>query len=203
MEFSRPEYWYRFPSPGDLPNPGLEPRSPILQVDSLPAEPPKKPKNIGVGSLSLLQRIFLTQEWKRGLLLCRWILYQLSYQGSPFYFKQQGNQHTQFSSSRSLPLQINWCSQLSLYIYNKPLKILSFKEKSGYRVLRMQHWNDFLYLVASFLWKLPAVVSYPWALWIHIILQSLSRVAVQEAGSISKGHPFHFYRVPILCRLLC
>ena len=45
MEFSRPEYWsgYPFPSPGDLPNPGIEPRSPALQVDSLPAEPPGKP----------------------------------------------------------------------------------------------------------------------------------------------------------------
>ena len=42
-----------FPSPGDLPNPGTEPRSPTLQVDSLPAEPQGKPKNTGVGSLSL------------------------------------------------------------------------------------------------------------------------------------------------------
>ena len=48
MEFSRPEYCSGkpFPSPGDLPNPGIEPRSPALQVDSLPAEPPGKPKNI-------------------------------------------------------------------------------------------------------------------------------------------------------------
>ena len=45
MEFSRPEYWsgLPFPSPGDLPNPGIEPRSPTLQADSLPAEPPGKP----------------------------------------------------------------------------------------------------------------------------------------------------------------
>ena len=54
-----------------------------LQVDSLPAEPPWKPKNTGVGRLSLLQGIFLTQESNQGLLHCRWILYQLSYQGSP------------------------------------------------------------------------------------------------------------------------
>ena len=41
MEFSRPEYWsgYPFPSPGDLPNPGIKPRSPTLQADSLPVEP--------------------------------------------------------------------------------------------------------------------------------------------------------------------
>ena len=45
-------------SPGDLPNPGIEPRSPTLQVDSLPAEPPGKPKSTGVDSLSLLQGIF-------------------------------------------------------------------------------------------------------------------------------------------------
>ena len=72
-----------FPSPGDLPNPGTEPRFPTLQADSLPAEPPAKPKNIGVGSLSLLQQIFPTQESNWGFLRCRWILYQLSYQGSP------------------------------------------------------------------------------------------------------------------------
>ena len=39
--------------------------------------------NTRVGNLSLLQQIFLTQELNRGLLCCRWILYQLSYQGSP------------------------------------------------------------------------------------------------------------------------
>ena len=42
-----------------------------------------KPKNTGVGSLSLLQWIFLTQDSTWGLLNYRWILYQLSYQGSP------------------------------------------------------------------------------------------------------------------------
>ena len=40
-------------------------------------------KNIGVGGLSLLQRLFLTQESNQGLLHCRWSLYKLSYQGSP------------------------------------------------------------------------------------------------------------------------
>ena len=60
----------------------MEPRSPTLQVDSLPAEPPGKPKNTGVGSLSLLQGIFPTQESNPGLLHCRRILYQLSYEGS-------------------------------------------------------------------------------------------------------------------------
>ena len=47
--------WVAMPSSGDLPNPGIKPSSPALQVDSLPCEPPGKPKNTGVGSQSLLQ----------------------------------------------------------------------------------------------------------------------------------------------------
>ena len=45
MGFSRQESWSRllFPSPGDLPDPGIEPRSPALQADALPSEPPGKP----------------------------------------------------------------------------------------------------------------------------------------------------------------
>ena len=45
MGFSRQEYWsgLPFPSPGDLPNPGIEPRFPALQTDALPSEPPGKP----------------------------------------------------------------------------------------------------------------------------------------------------------------
>ena len=49
-------------------------------MDSLPAEPQGKSKNNGEGSLSLLQQIFLIQQSNQGLLHCRQILYQLSYQ---------------------------------------------------------------------------------------------------------------------------
>ena len=47
MGFSRQTYWsgLLFPSPGDLPNPAIEPGSPALQTDSLPPEPPGKPNN--------------------------------------------------------------------------------------------------------------------------------------------------------------
>ena len=43
MEYSRQEYWsgLPFPTPGDLPDPGTEPRSPALQADALPSEPPE------------------------------------------------------------------------------------------------------------------------------------------------------------------
>ena len=46
MGFSRQECWsgLPFPSPGDLPDPGIEPGSPALQTDALPSEPPGKPK---------------------------------------------------------------------------------------------------------------------------------------------------------------
>ena len=66
--------------PGDPPNSGIKSGSPTSQVDSLPPEPPEKHKNPGVGSLSLLQGIFLTQESNQVLPHC--ILYQMSYQGS-------------------------------------------------------------------------------------------------------------------------
>ena len=83
--FSKREYSSGLPCPppGDLPNPGTKPRSPALQVDSLPSEPSGKPRNTGVGSLTLPQGIFPTQESNWALLHCRRILYQLSYQGSP------------------------------------------------------------------------------------------------------------------------
>ena len=55
----------------------------MLQADSSPSEPPEKLKNTGVGSLSLLQGNFQTQESNQSLLHCRRILYQLSYGGSP------------------------------------------------------------------------------------------------------------------------
>ena len=72
--------WVPFPPPGDLPNPGIEPRSPALQADSLPAEPPGKPKNTGVGNLSLLQGIFPTQEsnWESPALQADYLPTELS-----------------------------------------------------------------------------------------------------------------------------
>ena len=81
---SRPEYWSGpFPSPEGLPNPGIEPRSPALQADSLSAEPQGKPKNTGAGSLFLLHGILPTQGLNPALLHYRQILYHLSHKGSP------------------------------------------------------------------------------------------------------------------------
>ena len=64
---SRQEYWSGFPCPpsGDLPNPDIKTRSSALQADSLPYELPGKPKNTGVGSLSLLQGSSGPRNWTR------------------------------------------------------------------------------------------------------------------------------------------
>ena len=58
MGFSRQECWsgLPFPSLGDLPDPGIEPRSPTLQADALPSEPPWKPKvNVAAAAAKSLQ----------------------------------------------------------------------------------------------------------------------------------------------------
>ena len=75
--------WVTSPFSGGSSQPRDRTQISHLQADSLPSEPPGKPKSTGMGSLSLLQRIFPAQELNLGLLLCRWILYQLSHQGSP------------------------------------------------------------------------------------------------------------------------
>ena len=88
--------------PGDRLNPGIEPRFLSLQVDSLPSEPPGKPENTGVGSPFLLQQIFPTKKLNQGLLLCRWILYQLSCQGSPSHFHYHHYEALRLSGTGSL-----------------------------------------------------------------------------------------------------
>ena len=69
-EFSRHEYWrgLLFPSPGNVPNPGIKPASPTLQVDSLPTEPPGKPSNI-IQSYNLQQVCFLALRYNFHILI--------------------------------------------------------------------------------------------------------------------------------------
>ena len=84
MGLSRQEYWSGLPylPPGDLPNPGIEPRSPALQADSLLSEPPGETKNTEMGCHTFLQGIFPTQGSNPGLPHCGQILYYLSHQGN-------------------------------------------------------------------------------------------------------------------------
>ena len=73
MGFSRQGYWsgWQFSSLGVFLTQRLNSGLLLLQVDSLPTEPPGKPKHTGVGSLSLLQRIFPSQESNQGFLHCQ------------------------------------------------------------------------------------------------------------------------------------
>ena len=86
-----------------------------MQADSLPAESQGKSMNTGVGSLSLLQWVFPTQESNRGLQHCRWILYQLRHQGSPvprpqfphLYNKSVQQAHRFFMNLRGISVQFS------------------------------------------------------------------------------------------------
>ena len=72
MEFSKQEYWSGLPfaSLGDLPNPGIKLRSPALQANSLPSEPPGKMEPTSLMSLALAGRFFTTNAtWEAPPLL--------------------------------------------------------------------------------------------------------------------------------------
>ena len=106
-----------------------------LWVDSLPSEPPVKPENTGVGSLSLLLGNFLTQELNWGLLHCRQILYQLSYLGSPDCF---------------IPSAKNWPETLSVNTRGIFSKLGDWK-----RVITRRSQDHFLYPIPQKLWEDP------------------------------------------------
>ena len=67
MGFSRQVYWsgLPFPSPGDLPDPGTEPRSPALQADSLPSEPPGSPIKFFNSGLEVYEIHSLAQHLRK------------------------------------------------------------------------------------------------------------------------------------------
>ena len=82
MGFSRQEYWsgLLFPSPGYLPDPGIETRSPALQADSLPSEPPEKPLLMAIVlTILLLISLSIKQGFKYGQSLIFSFYYRKSY----------------------------------------------------------------------------------------------------------------------------
>ena len=124
MEFSRPEYWsgQPFPSTGDLPNPGIEPRSPALQADSLPTELSGKPVRVVVYWIKPGNSI--TEERKR-----KWY-----WEISNFYYINLEKAMAPYSSTlawkipwmeepvrlqsmRSLRVGHDWATSLSLFIF--------------------------------------------------------------------------------------
>ena len=110
--------WVTFPFSRGSSQPRDQTRSPTLRAYSLPAKPQGKPKNTGAHSLSLLQQIFWTKESNPGLLHCRWILYQQSYQRSPLKADIETNRDSNMffshhSGSRFTSLRYH-CSKLLL-----------------------------------------------------------------------------------------
>ena len=140
MEFSRPEYssGELFPSPGDLPNSGIKPRYPPPQADSLPAEPQGKPKNTGLGSLSLLQGIFLIQQLNRDLLHCREILYQLRYQVRPISLVLIYNwKFLPFDHFQAIP-----CPPTSYPMLLVATNLISFLMSLFFSIIRKHHYKQ-------------------------------------------------------------
>ena len=84
MGFSRQEYWSGLscPPPGDLPDPGIKPRSPALQVDSLPTEPPGKPRRRMTAALIVVDLILkgcaLRQQCYVKVMLCQIVNFRIS-----------------------------------------------------------------------------------------------------------------------------
>ena len=88
--------WLPFPLPGDLPNPGIEPMSPALQEDSLPAEPSGKPKNPCNWHLNprlSVKTIVETENtnWKHEQLVLAYFNGNSKYSTEFFFFKGGGN----------------------------------------------------------------------------------------------------------------
>ena len=139
MGFPRQEYWSGLPCPPprDLPNPGIESRFPTFQADSLLSEPPEKPKNTGIGCHALLQGIFPTWELNLGLLHCRWILYQLSHQGSPLgnmlLCKMYVHMHTPTYLGGGLVAKSCWILATSWTAAHQAPQSIKF--------LRQKHWS--------------------------------------------------------------
>ena len=103
MEFSRQESWsgVSFPSPGDLPNPGMEPGSPTLQADTLPSEPPGKKRGLEQMLYTHVHGRFFPSTQKEGIIqmsIDRYVGKQdviYSYNGLLFGLKKERNLATQ------------------------------------------------------------------------------------------------------------
>ena len=115
-----------------------------MQENSLPAEPQGKSKNTGVGSLSLLQRIFPTQELNQGLLHCRQIHYQLSSLGSPNkqinIFKIEREYLQRQPQGNSSKISTNDASLVAQLIKNPPAMLETWVRSLGWVDLQRREW---------------------------------------------------------------
>ena len=114
VDFSRLEYWsgQLFPSSGDLPNPGTEPRSPTLPVDSLPTEPPGKPIVVHIF------HVFFGRDFQKQL--SGEVKYQPSFKGKRVNFFISG-----LSLKSIMLLTFIYCTyfRMSVYLHLWQIKI--------------------------------------------------------------------------------
>ena len=123
--------WVAFPVTGDLPNPGIKPRSLALWADSLPASHKGSPRILEWVAYPSPADIFLTQESNWGLLHWRQILDQLSYQGSLYKAKPAINMDSV-------------CNQI----------LLTYQQDSNFWCLTPCLTPKYLGKILTFVWKL-------------------------------------------------
>ena len=135
----------------------IEPRSPALQADSLPAKSQGKPKNTGVGNLSLLQGIFPIQGLNPGLPHCGRILYQLSHSGSPRLLEWVTYP---FSRGTSWPRNLTGVSciagRLWAPYFNEVCLLFNdlFVYPCKFNTVLIVGWNQLVFLKFVLLWNL-------------------------------------------------
>ena len=145
--------WVAFPFSRGSSQPRDRTRSPTLQVESLPAEPQGKPKHTGVGSLSLLQQIFLTQESNQDLLHCRQILYPLRYQESPA---------TEVTKAMA---DACWCMA-------KPIQYCKVKKNNNNKIKKkfFKLFSKKKFPMEKWLWTILQITLQSWKFTVHVCI---------------------------------
>ena len=144
---ARIQEWVAMPSSRGSSQPRDSTQVSRIAGESLPSEPPGKLKNTGVGSLSLPQGIFLTQGPNQGLILYRWILYQLCYQESLNQKKEfcfQPDLFSVWNNWKKKKKRVGWGgSKEGRKNKSKKNRQTIYKNQvSVSKMLEMRHWNS-------------------------------------------------------------
>ena len=150
-------------------------------------------QNTGVGSLSLLQGIFPTQGSNPGLPHCRWILYQLSYKGSPHLHKPEGIR----TNTSPSPRTGSWVSFLSGHP-GAP------EEENGMaRVVGMSDFSFYILFLDNvfIIWSHSSMVLNVSQVLKYLV--PLTHIPLEESANILLGEGWKWKKVAQSCRTLC